>query len=88
MEVEDGNRALHLQRWVVACWLIVLCIFLVMGAVRWFSPAAAGRMRPFFPLLGCMTSGADAAAETLKVGSVEEAVQAFCDGLMDNGKPD
>ena len=83
------SEAVERSGWILPVCVFFLCVFLLLGAVCRFAPQYKESVRPFFPLLGRVSSGLDEAAEELREGrGVKEAVQVFLHGVCGNAETD
>ena len=81
------SEAVERSGWILPVCLLFLCVFLLLGAVYRFAPQCAEAVRPYFPLLGGISSGLEEAAEELREGGgVKEAVQVFLHGVRGNAE--
>ncbi|MGM9605355.1 MAG: hypothetical protein ACI3XG_09855 [Faecousia sp.] len=83
---EAEQRSGHI---ILPACVLLLCIFLFLGAVYQFEPQCRGRIQPFFPLFGGISSRLDEAAEELRAGRpIKEAAEVFFRGVLGNVETD
>lgn len=83
------NSEAECSRWVVPVLAVFLGVFLLLWAVYRMEPPCAEAVRPFFPLLGRVSSELDEAAEELKEGrGLKKAVQVFLHEVCGSAETD